>query len=323
MSLVICCPCGNPLDCDNLELVVSLVCPRCDRELLLEVADKDDVTSRAILTIMEGPRWIGERFLLPVGVDLAIGATGGNWLSLEDDNISDEHCKLHFTESGRVSIEDLCSASGTWIADQRILRGRLQPCQSFKLGDFRFRLDFQAPDGAPAPAVGEPVEDLSTRNLPTLDSVTSRQTPARWLIRDRFRIARTTMLVYAWLVAVHHACWLQLQEPYPWSPLAACLTGAGMLIGLTICCHRVTFAHKYCKFASIAVLVLLAAVDLAIGIHVPAVAALGLAATLALLIVRAPPESAAIPVALLGLAALTTTVVVTIQSLTSLFAARF
>src|SRR5262245_47695198 len=117
MAQTICCPCGSPIDCDNLELVITVECPRCRKELNLELqADNNSPAGRrAMLTVMEGPYWVGEQFVLPVGEVLRIGQGTGNWLSLESTSVSDIHCRLQLTPQGAVIVEDHASHSGVWF----------------------------------------------------------------------------------------------------------------------------------------------------------------------------------------------------------------
>jgi hypothetical protein len=311
------------LDCDHLELVVTLTCPQCNREILLEVETPQGSTSRAVLTVMEGPYWVGEQFILPVGADVAIGTASGNWLSLEGDDIAEVHCRLTLSPEGRVSIEDQHSASGTWLADQRILRGRLKPLQSFRIGEFRFRLDLQTPDGSAAGSPARSVLDTDDPPLPALERVTPLETPGLWLTRNRFHVSRCFMLAFAWLTGIYHACSLLLRAEKPWPLAAACCTGAAILVVLTVCGHRVTLAHRIFRFASLAVLAILAVADIAWGMPVPGAAGLVLAAALAMLIIQVPSQPLAVFAALLGIASATTMTVLAIQGLTEAIATRW
>ena len=114
MALLVSCPCGNPLDCDHLELVVALSCPKCERELTIEAEDDNGRSYHAVLTVVEGPYWVGEQFVMPLGEDLTLGKGQGNWLSLESDVLAEKHCRLRFSPPGGVEIEDLSTESGTW-----------------------------------------------------------------------------------------------------------------------------------------------------------------------------------------------------------------
>jgi len=317
MALVVCCPCGNPLDCDNLELVVTLTCPRCSRELTLEIDDKQGGHCRALLTIMEGPSWVGERFVMPVGLSLSIGSAGGNWISLESDAVSDTHCRLRVSEQGRVTLEDLGSEAGTWIESQRIRQGTLAARQSFKTGDFRFRLDFEAPDGAASAAPVTYPEDAA-QPLPALNQVRPTETPGRWIIKRRFGFSRGLIVAFAWLIAIHHFVWLPNHPTAAWKPPQACLVGLLFLAALLTAGRRVALVHRYFRFAPLGVLGVLAVIDFQWSMPIPGLACLLLTAALAILIIRPPTQAPAILAALLGTTATTMMVVLTARDLMNL-----
>ncbi len=314
MSLVVCCPCGNPLDCDNLELIVGLACPECDREILLELDGRENKTARAVLSVVEGPYWIGEQFVMPVGVDLPIGRGVGNWLSLEDDGLSQRHCRLHLTKEGRITVEDQDSDSGTWIADQRILRGRLAPRQSFRIGEFCFRIDLQSAGAVESTAPPAPVEG-GAEVLPSMAPVRPLRSPTQWLVLNRFYVSRLMLTVFAWLAGIHHACFLPLHRADGWSAAQGCLAGLVVLAVLLGCGRGVTMDHRYFKFASLGALGLVAVTCLFWGMPLAAVASLMLAASLAMLIVKVPSYPWAMVAGLLGLTAVATMLVLGIQSI--------
>ncbi len=178
MSFVVCCPCGNPLERDDVDLVVALDCPHCKRELTLEFEDAEKRRLRAVVTVMEGPHWVGERFIAPVGERLSIGRALGSWLSLDGDGVSDIHCELRLSKRGSLVIEDCGSEGGTWVGKQRISRGRLADKHSFRVGEFRLRVDFQGDDGASAAADDTPFAD-QTRDLPEMEAVIEEETPGQ------------------------------------------------------------------------------------------------------------------------------------------------
>ena len=89
MAILICCPCGLPLDCENIDLVIDAACPRCKRNLDLEFEDESGARRRAVLTILEGPIWKGEQFVMPIGQQLTLGTGTDGWLSLEGENLEE------------------------------------------------------------------------------------------------------------------------------------------------------------------------------------------------------------------------------------------
>lgn len=291
MALTVCCPCGNPLDCDHLELVVAVTCPNCSRELTLEVESGAGQRAMAVLTIMEGPSSVGEQFIMPVGHDLIIGKAAGNWLSLESDAMAGVHCRLRLSEKGRVLLEDLESQTGTWIGHQRIARGRLASMQSFSVGGFRFRLDLQSADGTtmfaapPPPAVAAKREAPA---LPTLAKVSGGDAFLDRLITNRFLLSRWAVLIFAWLTGIHHAFAFISRKDKPWPWLAAILMGLVIGAAITAGGRRVTLARQHSKFAASALLVVLGVADLVWALFMSAIASAALACAVAILIALTP-----------------------------------
>jgi hypothetical protein len=321
MALTVCCPCGNPLDCDHLELVVSLTCPRCNREIALEVQLSPERHAFAILTIVEGPCWVGEQFVLPIGQDLLIGKAPGNWLVLESGALSDVHCRLRLSENGRVTVEDLESDSGTWIGSQRIVRGRLGPLQSFTAGGFRFRLDMPSPEGTtvaiPSPVVG-PVERVP---LPTMTKVTGSETLPDRLVSIRFLWARRAALAFGWVAGLYHAGSLIPRAGSRWP--AAVLVGIAITAIFIAAARRITVGHTNSKYASLVVLLVLIVADIVWKLPGGAAASLGLGAALAALLPVVPSGSLAVTAYAIGSASLLLSVIVTIRSLIILAASSF
>lgn len=283
MALVVCCPCGNPVDSDNLDLLVSVECPSCRKELTLELENATGQANRAILTVMEGPYWVGEQFLIPVGVELRIGRSSGNWLMLDDDGVSDTHCRLILTKQGAVVVEDQKSESGTWIGQQRIARGRLSPQQSFKTGDFRFRLDIHTSDGTTIQATPVYVQDGED-----LRPALSRAKANHPLVRDRYIYARWMILAFAVLSGFTHLLGLRrvFGEDSAW--LWSVLGGLAVAAAISMCGRHVALAHRMFKHASWLLLVFLAIADLVWLLPASAIASLTMASALILLIMLVP-----------------------------------
>lgn len=285
MALVICCPCGEPLECDNLELVVTVSCPKCKREVTLEFDDEHRRRCRGILTVMEGPHWVGERFVVPVGVPLKIGSELGNWIALDDEQVDKTHCEVRLTEQGNAVIEDLGSQQGTWIGGQRIARGKLGDKQSFKVGPFRLRLDYELNDGAsrasqPTAAVAPGIP------LPSLQNVIQKENVVHLLMTYRYHIARGMITVFAWLTGLYHCCNLYLDRHWEW--YYACAMGLGMLILLADLGRRVALVHPYMNYVSVGVLVVFGIVDATMSLPFPSVASFLIAASLAVITFRIP-----------------------------------
>jgi hypothetical protein len=287
MGLAVQCACGNALEGENLDLVVSLSCPHCRRELTLELDDVTGTAKRPVLTVVQGPYWVGTQFVVPVGVDLSIGRAAPNWIVLEDASISDVHCRIRLLPDSGLILEDQKSASGTWVGSRRVSRGKLISSQPFRLGKFSFRLDLlpiETSDTAPPKTIDLREEETTVRfNV-------KRQEPAifRALIRDRFQISRLLTFIGACTMGVYHAvAWLPGSKGWGhWSRLvlgAAVITGAMLASG-----GRVSLAHRQFKYASLIVLVMVAVLDLVFQFHGAAIAALCLAACLTILVMREP-----------------------------------
>lgn len=299
MAQTICCPCGTPIDCDHVELVITATCPRCDRELPLELADSFGAR-RAMLTIMEGPHWVGEQFILPVDADLTIGRASGNWLSLDADDIADAHCRLKLSATGTVVIEDLNSPGGTWIGPQRIVRGRLAPAGSLRVGPFRFRFDIQTPEGRIVTPAGRDEID-SELALPTMASVKRKNSPAQWAARNRFILARWTVLALASIGGADFTLHLRARPPQPWSWNKAVIAGALVWLVTSFAGRHVTLIHKHLRYVSLGLTLALAVACLNAGAGALAAASLCAAAGLVVLILREPQPWLALVAALVGL----------------------
>lgn len=317
MAIVVCCPCGNPLDCDDLDIVVSLACPKCGQEILIEL--EGTVARRATLTIMDGPHWIGERFVIPVNVALSVGAAPGNWLSLESEQLSPTHCRMHLSPDGRLVVEDEQGSSGIWIEEQRVAKGRLLPLQSLRIGDFRFRFDLVSPDGK-TPFSGSRVSSNQTGDaLPPIDRVSRMETPGRWLLHHRFFVARTLTTSAAWLLGLYHFCVFPRNPLDRWAWLGPCLWGVAITIILQAASRRITLVQRHSKFLSIGALAVLMILDAHWGFQGVTWALLLLMGALVLLVAGTPHQSRVLVAAVLGLTSLITLLVATLQGIPRLF----
>jgi len=319
MALLVCCPCGNPLDCEHLEVVVTLTCPRCRRELTIEAEDKNHQSFHGVLTVMEGPYWVGEQFVLPIGEDLTLGKGAGNWLSLESDVLADQHCRLRFSPDGSVEIEDLSSESGTWIGPTSVVKGRLEPGQSFTIGEYRFKLTML--DALGGEAVVKPTAAMrQAPSLPALRRVGTKHSPTTWLVRNRFQIARWLIRSFAWLTAVYHFCVLRLRPGAPLEGYWAFLAALVILGALLLSSRRVTLAHRYLKYVSVAALVVLAVTDVVGARPASAIASLLLASTLPLFTTLVPSRVLAVFAGVLGLVSILIIAVLAINNVLALAA---
>ncbi|MCZ6529137.1 MAG: FHA domain-containing protein [Chloroflexi bacterium] len=299
MALLVSCPCGNPLDCDHLELVVALSCPKCERELTIEAEDDNDRSYHAVLTVVEGPYWVGEQFVMPLGEDLTLGKGQGNWLSLESDVLAEKHCRLRFSPPGGVEIEDLSTESGTWVGQSSVVKSRLDPDQFFRVGEYRFKLEFQDAFDNKALSQASATPSKPAR-LPALARIETGTSLTDRLVTNRFQIARRLVLSFAWISAVYHFCVLQLSSDDALRGYEAFFVGLAILGALSYSGRHVTLAHRYLKFLSLAVLVTLAITDIVGARPLPAICALVLASILPLFTTLVPSRVLAVFAVLLG-----------------------
>lgn len=290
MALVIVCPCGLPLDCENIDLVITASCPRCKRELSLDVESGNAKTRRAVLTLMDGPIWRGEQFVMPVGQQLTIGTGTETWLSLEGEGIEPQHCRLRVSGNGYVVIEDLDTPDGTWIENARIAKGKLLPAHSFRIGEYRFRLDFRSSLGPSRPtSVGGDEIDNPIPASTVFDRWHKEHSPAAALVQQRFGFARIVLTIYAWLAGVYHFLYLHQQAEPRWEGYLALIAGVIIVTALLLTTRLVALVHRHAKYAGILALLVLAVFDLAnLRLNVPAIPSIVLAAAMALGITRTP-----------------------------------
>jgi uncharacterized membrane protein YqaE (UPF0057 family) len=263
---------------------------------------------------LEGPYWVGERFVMPVNQELVIGRATGHWLSLNSASLSDAHCRLHVAEDGRILVEDLESRSGTWIGSQRIIRGRLASMQCFSVGGFRFRLDLQSADGTTAiaqpllaaPAETQPLPLTGPKRLPSLGA---------FLARGRFQLSRWGLVIFAWLAGVYHACWLSCRPSGPWPALAAVLMGVVVTLALVAAARKLALVHGRHKYAAVIALLLLAVVDFCWKLPGPTAAGLGLAVSVGMLMIANAQGTSAIVAAIIGCSSLGLMLVATVRGL--------
>ncbi|MCA9254248.1 MAG: FHA domain-containing protein [Phycisphaerales bacterium] len=315
MAILICCPCGLPLDCENIDLVIDAACPRCKRNLDLEFEDESGARRRAVLTILEGPIWKGEQFVMPIGQQLTLGSGTDGWLSLEGEDLEEKHCRLRVSTSGYCVVEDLDTASGTWIDNARIVKGKLFPTQSVRIGEFRFRLDFRSTLGQDQPAVA--ISDVGAVAIApdqTFERLRHVTSPLGKLIQRRFVYARSALSAFAWITAAYHCVHLRYVAEPNWPGYWAVIASAIIVTILLATTRLVALVHRYAKYAGIASLVLLSIVDLAAWrLHGAAIPPLVLAAAVSLAITRTPGPAGARGAGMLVVGAVTTMAVMTLN----------
>lgn len=80
-----------------------------------------------------------ERHLLVPGEEVLVGRSLQARLPVDDTSVSRRHCRL-ILEGGRVFVDDLASANGTFVNDERVERAELNTGDVLRLGDSRFEI---------------------------------------------------------------------------------------------------------------------------------------------------------------------------------------
>lgn len=91
--------------------------------------------------IAEGGQYNGRVFDLPALNELTVGRGVGNELVLDDPSMSRKHSKIKRLGGGRIEIEDLNSANGTYINGRKISSAQAGPGDTVRFGEVMFRLD--------------------------------------------------------------------------------------------------------------------------------------------------------------------------------------
>ncbi len=315
MAYVVCCPCGNPLDCENLDIVVTLACPRCEQEMSIELESSPGQRLRCVLTVMEGPMWVGQRFVVPIGPDLKIGKADDNWLALDGDLVSDHHCQIRLTPQGQVVLRDLESNHGTWVGTLRVSQGKLKAGSSFRVGEYRLRMDFlrTLSDEVVSPHAGS----SSDLNLPALRSVDDEKVFLDHVVAKRFILGRTLIIAFAWTVSIWHLLVLRNAPAFRWENWQAGAAAVVMLLAILFTGRKVALVSRYQKYAVLGVLVALGIFDSAVLAQpAPAIASLLVAGGLAMMIARIPSHATIVVAMVLSGGAVLTTTVLALHAMT-------
>ncbi len=317
MALLLCCPCGTPIDAENIDLIVEAECPRCQRMLNLELEIATGRYQRPVLTVLEAAEsdWVGEKFIVPIGESLTIGTGSSIWLSLDSAEMEERHCSIRVSTKGYIVIEDLDTKAGTWVGGARIAKGKLRAGEWFRVGEFRFRLDFKSSLGTASGGTSDEDEDFAAV-LPDGEVARLHYTdsPLDRLVQNRFSIARQSLKVFAGLALVYHVIMLRFHDTNPWELHYALLAGL-IVFGLLYASARfMRVLHKNLRFIPIGLLVVLAIVDIAAwAVPLACIGALVMAAGLMLLINNSTEPTVAVIACLAVLTALILIVAPTIN----------
>ena len=266
MALLLCCPCGTPIDAENIDLIVEAECPRCHRELSLELEVGAGRYRRPILTVLEATErhWVGEKFIVPLGESLTLGTGSGIWLSLESGELAERHCSLRVSSKGYIVIEDLDTASGTWVGGARIAKGKLRAGEDFRIGEYRFRLDFKSALGTASGGTSDEDDEFAAA-LPEgeVARLHYSDSPLHKLVQNRFTLARRALKIFAGLALIYHVVMLRFHDTHPWELHYALLAGVIIFGSFVFSTRFVRVLHRTLRFIPIGLLIVLAIVDIA------------------------------------------------------------
>ena len=91
--------------------------------------------------IAEGGQYSGRVFDLPGLPEITVGRGVGNDLVLDDPSMSRKHSKMRRLGGGRIEVEDLNSANGTYVNGRKITTAQAGPGDTVRFGELMFRLD--------------------------------------------------------------------------------------------------------------------------------------------------------------------------------------
>lgn len=315
MATLIPCPCGNSVQCANLDLVVSLPCPSCGRELEVEFVDAQRRRQRLLLVQSDGPRMTAPQFILPINDELLIGSNGQRWMLLPDAQVAGVHCRLRADAAGTVRLEDFNTPAGTWVDDARVVRGELRPGQQLRIGGYAFCLQVEDVEQARVERnTARRERQQAAANPPPPQRIVATSGAARTLTARRFALSRLLTVVFGWVAALYH--YGQFGEAMPMEAAyvaALCIVGG---VAFSLIAQRMSLARPGWNLAAAIVPGFLGIVDTALIQPAPTVAAAAVCwFNLTMCQRHAPPPRQAVAASVI--AAITTLVlaVVTVMTL--------
>lgn len=302
------------MEAGGIDVVVSLRCPACEREMTLEYAGSEKERRRAILEVVEGPRFLGEQFVVPINEELVIGSAEGGWLRFQDGGLDAVHCWIKVDHHGAVMVGDLGSKTGTWIDQLRVVEGVLDPEQHLRLGYYRLRVRHAMVGEAP-PEEQKADEGETPEAVPliTMKSIEAEETPVHRLVALRFYLARNGLIILSWLGGMHH--FLEMRQWPGQSWIVAALSGIAYTFILSQFAQRIGLTEARTNLAALIVAGLAAVIDAGLFLWFAAAAAALVAGASAVLILKEPKPEHAIGATTLGAAGLAVLAVVTIQKM--------
>lgn len=109
--------------------------------------------SDVVRLIAEGGQYNARVFDLPPLAELTVGRGVGNEMVLDDPSMSRKHAKVRKLGGGRIEIEDLNSANGTYINGRKISTATAGPGDTVRFGEVMFRLDGGSNNGSRAASI--------------------------------------------------------------------------------------------------------------------------------------------------------------------------
>lgn len=145
--------------------------------------------SDLVRLIAEGGQYNGRVFDLPPLAEMSVGRGVGNELVLDDPSMSRKHSKIKRLGGGRIEVEDLNSANGTYINGRKISTAQAGPGDTVRFGEVMFRLDGGGGGGG-ARAASPDAGFMATSGPP-------------WLKQAFLALAGVTALVWViWIIKI-------------------------------------------------------------------------------------------------------------------------
>ena len=107
------------------------------------------------LKILKGPQRAGEEFEIKNGENAIIGRSSTCKIKLLSSGISKQHCKLTSLSGGRIEIEDLGSANGTYVNGVQVQKQIIRPGDTLSVNDFLFQVVWKPDANLPSQIISQ------------------------------------------------------------------------------------------------------------------------------------------------------------------------
>gem|GEM_PF-5628023 len=275
MAEIIHCRCGRAMECRRTDVLETVVCPACRTELALDLSIDGD-RRRGYLTVVSGPERVGEALLIPVDVELTVGADPSCWLYLPDASVSDQHCTVRLRPDGVLAL----LAAGSERGGPSSPWAEIKSSQGMRIGAFVLKFSVQTVEMEPA--AGRP--PVRTGPLPPPPMVVMRSVTGRsgWLdslASRRFQIARAGLIVAALLLtALHGVSEARKQDP-DWGTLVAM---SALIVGMFTAARKIGIGQRWANAVASSLVIVAAGVELITGHTLPGIGLLILPAGMVL-----------------------------------------